>query len=73
MAVSKEERRCLHRGRPRNREAERVSGAHVLRLNKPAQAGESMRRSNAQLNFMNCLACQKTHADRERHSRSKAV
>ena len=36
MAVSKEERRCLHRGRPRNREAERVSGAHVLRLSKPA-------------------------------------
>ena len=29
MAVSKEERRCYQRGRPRNREADRVSGAHV--------------------------------------------
>ena len=36
MAVSKEERRCYHRGGPCNREAERVSGAHVLRLSKPA-------------------------------------
>ena len=36
MAVSKEERRCLHRGRPRNRETERVSCAHVLILSKPA-------------------------------------